>query len=260
MLRFVINLDSSTKRLESISARLNELGISFERMPAINGRQLSSETISELTYPHDHFESRVRFTRELTMGEVGCFLSHRKCWEKLIASDQQWALIIEDDVLISNSAPYFMQNSDWIPEGVELCQLSCLHEREPGRIREQTLPLENGSMLVSPIAPDPLGTQCYVISRKAAQTALNLSQKFMAPVDNFLFSHWFEMSQTYTIWRAAPTVVVPDDDIASDIGARLKRNVKKAPFLIRKGLTRFLLDRKVKRIQKTGKPFVFQFR
>ena len=102
MLRFVINLDSSKDRLVSISQRLNELGIPFERIPAVNGRTLSDQQISQITYPYDHFESKVRFTRELTKGEVGCFLSHRKCWERLLESEEEWALIMEDDINISN--------------------------------------------------------------------------------------------------------------------------------------------------------------
>ena len=91
MLRFVINLDSSPERLAGISERLNELGIPFERIPAINGLALSDEQVAALTYPLDHFESRIRFPRELSKGEIGCFLSHRMCWQRLLESKDDWA-------------------------------------------------------------------------------------------------------------------------------------------------------------------------
>ena len=36
--------------------------------------------------------------RQMTMGEVGCFLSHYRIWEKMIANNQKEVLIIEDDI------------------------------------------------------------------------------------------------------------------------------------------------------------------
>lgn len=260
MLRFVINLDSSKDRLVSITNRLRELGVPFERVPAVNGRALSDQEISQITYPYNHFESKVRFTRELTKGEIGCFLSHRKCWEKLLESDKQWALIMEDDIQISNIAPPYMLSTDWIPDQVSICQLSCLEAVQNGRIQEDTITLSNEVSLVAPLAPPPLGTQCYLISRQAAQAAIELSKRLPAPVDNFLFSPWFEMSHKFTIWRTSPTLVVPNEDVDSDIGQRTKKTVKKAPFFIRHGLTRFLLDRKIKKHQHGGKAFTFKFK
>ena len=260
MLRFVINLDSSKDRLVSITSRLRELGVPFERVPAVNGRALSDQEISQITYPYNHFESKVRFTRELTKGEIGCFLSHRKCWEKLLESDKQWALIMEDDIQISNIAPPYMLSTDWIPDQVSICQLSCLEAVQNGRIQEDTITLCNEVSLVAPLAPPPLGTQCYLISRQAAQAAIELSKRLPAPVDNFLFSPWFEMAHLFTVWRTAPTLVIPNEEIDSDIGKRTKRVVKKAPFFVRHGLTRFLLDRKVKKHQQGGKAFTFKFK
>ena len=259
MLRFVINLDSSKDRFNSISKRLGELGVSFERISAIDGRKLPSEQIEELTYPYNHFESRVRFPRELTKGEVGCFLSHRKCWQRLLESDEQWALIIEDDIKISDSASPFMTSTDWIPSNVDICKLSSSVPVEHGRILEETITLDGGISLVAALSPPPLGTQCYLISRKAAKTALDLSERLPAPVDVFLFSRLFEFPNVYTIWRVAPTLVVPNEEIESDIGHRTKKSIKKAPFFVRHGITRFLLNKKLKKLRREGKEFTFLF-
>lgn len=260
MLRFVINLDSSTERLESISARLNELGISFERMPAVNGRLLLDEQITELTYPYDHFESKVRYPRELTKGEVGCFLSHRKCWQKLLDSTEDWALIMEDDILISDIAAPYMKSPHWIPNTVQLCQLSCLKAIQKGKIRQETIDIDPTITLVGPLAPPPVGCQCYLISRSVARLALKTSQKLVAPVDDFLFSLWFDIANTYTVWRTSPTLVIPRSDVDSDVGSRAKKDVRKAPFWVRHGLSRFLLEKTVKKIQNNGSEFVFTFK
>ena len=47
---------------------------------------------------------RSRWHREPTPAERGCMLSHVKMWEDFVASDADWALIAEDDVLISPDA------------------------------------------------------------------------------------------------------------------------------------------------------------
>ena len=44
---------------------------------------------------------RRRWHRDPTPAERGCMLSHVKMWEDFVASDADWALIAEDDVLIS---------------------------------------------------------------------------------------------------------------------------------------------------------------
>ena len=105
----------------------------------------------------------------------------------------------------------------------------------------------------------PLGTQCYLISKRAAKRALELSERLPAPVDNFLFSLWFDLANEFQVWRTDPVLVTQNQNIASAIGSRSKKSVQKAPFWIRHGLTRFLLDRRIKKQQKMGQPFEFKF-
>lgn len=259
MLSLLINLAESKERLSKINCRLAELGLNFERIEAINGKLLSQETKDLLTYPFNHFESKVRFTRELTDGEIGCFLSHRKCWERLLSSNENFALILEDDIEIADIAVKYMNNDSWIPPSVEICQLSCLEAKQKGRINNKIITIDNFLQLVEPIYPIPLGTQCYIISRKVAKKALSLSERLPCPVDNFLFSPWFYISNKHTIWRTTPTLVIPKQNILSTIGNRDKTSVKKAPFFIRHGLTRMIMDHKIKHKIKKGTPFTFRF-
>lgn len=260
MKRFVINLDSSIHRLDRISKRLDELGVSFERLSAVNGRTLTDEQIAQITYPYNHFKSRVRYTRELTKAEVGCFLSHRKCWEHLLESNEQWALIMEDDIRISDLARDYMLSSDWIPPGVDICQLSCGKARLNGTIRKEICAIDDNLHLVAPLTPPPVGCMAYFISRKAAELAVDLSKKLPSPVDDFLFTLWFDVAKNFTVWRTAPTLVIPMEGVESDIGSRAKKDVRKAPFFIRHGLTRLLMDRKIKKQLQNGKPFVYEFK
>lgn len=259
MLKLLINLDRSTDRLNRMKDQLNKLGIEYSRIDAIDGSKLSDNQISQITYPLSHYESKFRFTRELTRGEIGCFLSHRKCWSELLRSNHRFALIMEDDIKISSCAAPYLCSTTWIPADVDICQLSSLKNQLRGKISPQIIEIDSNLKLVAPLLPPPLGCQCYIISKRAAKVALSLSEKLPAPVDDFLFTLWFDIANEFTIWRTAPTLVIPQQEVESEIGDR-KQKVRKAPFFVRHGIKRILTDLKIKRIQKKGIPFTFEFK
>ena len=41
-----------------------------------------------------------RYVKEVRPGEIGCTLSHQKCYRKLVESREKYALILEDDIVI----------------------------------------------------------------------------------------------------------------------------------------------------------------
>ena len=262
MLRMFINMDQSVDRRKVIEDQLARLGVKAERVAGVNGRALSDEQCRELTYPHDHFETKVRFTRDLTKGEIGCFLSHRECWKRLVASDERWGLIIEDDALFSERARVFFEDAEWVPQGIDVVQLHVTHPNEKGLIAPPRILLDKSkgsAQLVTQLTPIPLTTMCYMISREGAQLALLLSKRLPAPVDDFLFSPWFEFVQHMPVWNLYPAVAHAAD-VESEIGQRNKKSVHKAPFWIRHGLTRFLMDRRIKQHQKQGEEFLMSFK
>lgn len=257
MLIFVINLDSSKDRFNGISKKFKDLNLDFERVSAVNGKIIDENEIKRITYPIDH-KSKVLFPRELTRGEIGCFLSHKKCWEKLINSNEQWAAIIEDDVKISKYATLFLKDVSWIPKDVKICKLSLLRDNIKCESESKELKVNDKFKLEIPLWPEPLGTQGYLISREVAQRAIALSNKIIAPVDNFLFSKWFQIARIYDIWSINPFIIKEDDLQESVIGDRNK-NVKKSNFLLRHGFKRNKLDAIVDKKRRSNIKKVYEF-
>ena len=97
---YVINLDRSPKRLRCISSHLRSLGIEFTGIAAVDGRQISNETAR--SYP-------VRYFRPLTKGELGCALSHYRCWERIIEDGVDYGVILEDDAMLDKSFLEFIK-------------------------------------------------------------------------------------------------------------------------------------------------------
>ena len=71
---FLINMDSATKRLADMTARLDAMGLKAERVPGVNGRELNYPIpeFSEISYMLMH-------GRRTSPPEIGCYLSHVAC-------------------------------------------------------------------------------------------------------------------------------------------------------------------------------------
>ncbi len=93
---FVVNLEKSTVRRKYMEDLLSKyVFLDVEFIKAIDGRKLSDEERFE---HFDDIKCQSLIGRRLNGGEVGCTLSHRKCYEALLNSDSQYALIFEDDI------------------------------------------------------------------------------------------------------------------------------------------------------------------
>lgn len=98
MITYIINLETSTARMNHMSEIMSDYGfINYAFISAVNGREMSEE---ERQAAFDYNRSFRRYGREIGPGEVGCALSHRKCYQSLLDSDNQYALVLEDDITI----------------------------------------------------------------------------------------------------------------------------------------------------------------
>ncbi len=88
---YVINLDRSTERMAHMAELLSAQGLEFIRIPAVDDKMQG---------PH-----------------VSCFLSHIKVWETFLASDHDYALVLEDDVLMAVTAHLGYEEGKEAPAG-----------------------------------------------------------------------------------------------------------------------------------------------
>ena len=229
MLRLVVNLSRSPERWKAIKAQLDHLQIPVERLEAVDGKMLSEEEVGKLT-------SSVHFSmgRELGRGEIGCFLSHRKCWEKLLDSDEKYALVMEDDLILSDRSPEFMLSDDWIPDVCDLIQLFISPNRKKYVCCNDECDLVTGDQLWIPVSPTPVGTLAYIISREAAKVALEESETFNLPVDEFLFVRSFVAKQ-FPCYRLNHTIAK-----LADIPSEINRSKRRSKTTILLEIQRFV--------------------
>lgn len=94
---YVINLATAVIRKNYIKNHLNAYRDFFDVrfVEAVDCRRLSYNRLNEIWNQEDAYKVYGRYMKG---GEIGCALSHRKCYEEIIKNGDDVALIIEDDM------------------------------------------------------------------------------------------------------------------------------------------------------------------
>ena len=104
---YIVNLATSTARKKYMQELLGAyLFLEQEFIEAVDGRILS---LQEREQVFDDQTCYKRYGRVINGGEVGCTLSHFKCYNRLVQSDERFVLILEDDVTIMRD----LKELDW---------------------------------------------------------------------------------------------------------------------------------------------------
>ena len=182
----VINLDGSDDRLAAARAQLEAQGLAFTRSPAFDGRGLPMEDLPR----YSAFRARLWFGRPLTGGEVGCFLSHRACAERFLATDAAVGLVLEDDLRLCDDFALKLDalvaalGSGTAP-GWRLVNLG--RSLKPGQDRHAVAHLP-GQVSLCQGADFPLSTHGLLWSRPGAERFLQAAQWVTGTIDNWLRS------------------------------------------------------------------------
>lgn len=215
MLKLLINLEQSTDRLARMKALFAQYEMTFERIDAVDGRKMSKQALDAKVLP---LERRKYWLKDMTAGEIGCYLSHVKAWKRLVSSEHDWAFICEDDIAFAfDPCPYLM-TTEWIPQGVGLVQLGN-HPAKTPVVREPELKmLDDGHRLMVVTQGAAGGTMGYMIHRRVAEAMLTLSEQLKAPVDDMLFFFASPIREKFKPWSLSPALILSDDQGITFVG------------------------------------------
>ena len=88
---YVINLKVDKLRATYINILLNKLKINYELIQVIRPSQKVYNQVIKLSKP---------LSKKMTVGEVGCYLSHMWCLQNMIKNNYKKAIIFEDDIVV----------------------------------------------------------------------------------------------------------------------------------------------------------------
>lgn len=177
MKSYLINLQRSPQRLSWMSDQFSQLGIEFERVEAIDGRQ---QTSSEL---QRHASPRLD-GMEWTASEIACFLSHRKCWQIIASGEAPYAAVFEDDLHLDDEVAALLSGHYWIPMEAEIIKMEA-----PDENRYQGSASNFGRRHRLFRSGDPWNASgAYIVSKRLAERLARV-EAINCPVDQFLFDN-----------------------------------------------------------------------
>lgn len=173
---YVINLKKDLDRkmyMEKTLSSCKKCDVEF--VEAVYGKELSDIQLNNL------FDRRLaykRYGRDINLGEIGCTLSHMRCYEKLVNSANNYALILEDDITLLrdiNDVQYLVKYLD------APCPIILFLSADYWYYRKKHLVGEYSIASVF----DAVGAYAYLINKRAAQLILHKNRKGAHVAD-----HW----------------------------------------------------------------------
>lgn len=191
MMSLIIHMSSSTARQDNALRLLRDLP-DARLVEAVDGRD-PAQIAGVLPHPGTLYRPHYPFA--LTPPEIGVFQSHRACWARLVASDNDFALIAEDDLAVDTTQlarALEMFAAHATPE--MYIRLPVKARERPGRVLA-----EQGDMRL--ILPRTVGLQCIcqVVGRRAAERLLRATEEIDRPVDTMLQMFWATGQPVHTL-------------------------------------------------------------
>ena len=179
-------------------------------VPATDGRDIDLDAWEreglvsakgEFAFANDHI-------RPLRRGELGCFRSHHRVWQRLVDEDVECALVFEDDAVVPDAATLntaieeAMRLGEW-----DIAYLSHnWHGPSPLEVGEPCLTWTRSWAHTS-----FQQTHAYLVTQRGARRLLEFAVPFRLPVDAYMVCR-----QDLVVWCAPDHLVVNPRDSVSD--------------------------------------------
>ncbi|XP_044269786.1 glycosyltransferase 25 family member [Tribolium madens] len=178
---FMINLLRRPERRERMRFCFDELGLQVTIVDAVDGRALNA-SILQLISPLPEYADPYH-KRPMTLGEIGCFLSHYNIWKDIVRNGYETTLVLEDDIRFE---PFFRSKVLNVMADTKRVSGWDLVYFGRKRLQEDDEPwVEGSSLLVE--AGYSYWTLGYVLSLNGAKKLLNADPlSRLVPVDEYL--------------------------------------------------------------------------
>ncbi len=211
---FIIHMDGSVQRAPNV-AKLLEILPNAQVISAIDGRKLSIEKRAAVTR-EIHLQPAYPFP--LSAAEIGCFLSHRKCWQKIVEGKLPFAFIAEDDLIVD---PQSFTNA---------MDLAIRHANSDSYIRFPTknreVPAKNldANNRQKLFIPQVTGLQATIqlVGKNVAKRLLELTEQIDRPVDTFVQMTWLTDVQPSVVYPNGISVLAVESTIQKKLPLHAK--------------------------------------
>ncbi|RXE86555.1 glycosyl transferase [Pseudoalteromonas sp. A757] len=228
---FLINLDSCTDRLAESTSQFDKFSLPFERVSAVKGAELNADVL-DASYCKK--KNAKQYFRPLTLGEIGCYLSHMKALSRIVELKLPYAFIFEDDFQLHDDLAQIDQMIASLPFEWDMIKL--FQSQKNKRTPIASFPL-NKSLSLFMQNKVPAGTVAQLVSLKGAEKILSKSIPFGRPID-IDYQHFWEKELSVFVMSPCPV----------SHGEKFASTIDRAPSVT--GAKRYFLRKQLLQINK----------
>lgn len=210
---YVINMKRSKNRRDAMVAQLEALGISYEIVEAVDGKAMSEEAFLKST----------NTPQEFTRSQAGCALSHNKVYKKMQNQHERFALVLEDDVLITEKKLLdILETLDKTANPKAITLLTYFWCREGQlELSAQTGKILKGFFanynICTPADIHGIGrAAAYILSKETAKKILDYNTPLVCQADSWIVYHMDGLIDTVDC--VYPMPITENADFGSEIG------------------------------------------
>jgi glycosyl transferase family 25 len=177
---FVISLPDAHERRERAARQLEELGLAFEFFDAMRGEQVMAKGYFEHC---DEEEWLLNTGHPMSLGEVGCFASHRSMWQKCVELGEP-LMIMEDDFQL---LPGFAGAVEKVAGNIS--EFGFIRLQTETRARKRRI-ASLGKYTLWRYTKVPHSCMCNSMTPEVAQNLVDQTRAIVEPVDVFIKKFW----------------------------------------------------------------------
>lgn len=206
---FVVSLPEATDRRARMTKVLESLGLDFEFVDAVDGRQFDVAN-----HPNYNASKRLRnFGKHLTGGDIGCILSHKKIYQRMVDGNIEQALVFEDDVILRDAFLPVLEKIKEAPVAYDAVRFFGSPKLE--RIKARNVYKLDDTHHLTRHSGLPGGSHATLMTLKGAKKILKHMERNAYPIDALLGRSWLTGLNWYTV---RPGLAAQDLSFDSSIG------------------------------------------
>ena len=179
---FIINMPQALKRRAAMLFQIGRMNLkNTQLIQAVDGRSIDLDKMkAEGSLLWDDWKKR-----DLTQGEVGCYLSHVKVWNMMVEQNLEKALICEDDIIwrpdANEIADQFMNE---VPDDWDIIHFHSYVAIGSGRHYDSRRIKLSEHVWKGYLEGE--GAVCYAIKERAAEFLLKTAFPIRYPLDGVI--------------------------------------------------------------------------
>lgn len=187
---FYINLSSRPDRREHVESQLGALGLTGTRIAAVTAAECGDIAGARLS-----------------PAELGCSRSHQKVWRLMLEQNISAALILEDDVLLSQQLPAVLDDPNLL-DGVDAIQMET---RQTSAMIGRLVPSKAAGIGRGRLMSSSMGSAAYIMTRALAERLVVHPQVDALPLDTLLFGRPGSLFYQARIFQSVPALAIQLD-------------------------------------------------